>query len=94
MKKDLITSIGTAIIGFTIAYLVCNLFITPIEDVSVKTVDSSVDINLVEPNPELFNYKSLNPTVEVYVGDCTEYDAYGECIEEDANKVKNNQENP
>ncbi len=24
--------------------------------------------------------RALNPTVEVYVGDCTEYDIYGNCI--------------
>ena len=35
-----------------------------------------------EANPELFNYKALNPTVEVYVGDCDEVNQYGECIDE------------
>lgn len=71
MKTDLASSIGAAIVGVLIAYFICNLFIGPIEDFTVKTVDSSVGAELVEPDPEVFNYKALNPTVEVYVGDDT-----------------------
>lgn len=71
MKTDLASSIGAAIAGVLIAYFICNLFIGPIEDFTVKTVDSSVGAELVEPDPEVFNYKALNPTVEVYVGDDT-----------------------
>lgn len=85
MKKDLISSIGLAIIGAVIAFFVCNLLIPPIEDFSFKTIDSSVNTNIVEPSPEVFNYKAINPTVEVYVGDCTELNDYGECIEQSAN---------
>lgn len=82
MKKDLASSIGLAILGAIIAYFVCNLLIPPIEDFSFKTVDSSVNANITDPNPEIFNYKAINPTVEVYVGDCTEYNDYGECIDQ------------
>ena len=71
MKTDLASSIGAAIAGVLIAYFICNLFIGPIDDFTIKTVDSSVDASLVDPNPEVFNYKALNPTVEVYVGDDT-----------------------
>ena len=80
MKTDLASSIVAAVIGLLLAYFVCNLFIGPIEDFSFTTVDTTVTAELIEPNPEVFNYKALNPTVEVYVGDCDEYDAYGECI--------------
>lgn len=80
MKKDLAASIVVAIIGATIAFFVTNLFIGPIEDATIKTITSTVDANLAEPNPELFNYKALNPTLEVYVGNCTEFDANGNCI--------------
>ena len=34
-----------------------------------------------EPNVGIFNYKALNPTVEVYVGNCEEYNAVGECVD-------------
>lgn len=84
MKTDLATSIGVAILGIIISYFICNLLIPGIEDFSYKTIDSSVNINIVDPNPEVFNYKAINPTVEVYVGDCTEFNDYGECVEESA----------
>ena len=80
-------TIVTAVIGVicvVIAYFATNFFIGPIESVSYKEVSSGVDANLVDPNPEIFNYKALNPTVEVYVGECTEYNQYGECIDEKA----------
>lgn len=81
MKTDLFSSIGIAIVGLLIAYFVCNLFVGPIEETQVKILKTSVDASVADPDPEVFNYKALNPTVEVYVGDCTEYDSYGECVE-------------
>lgn len=82
MKKDLISSIGVAILGVIIAYFVCNLLIGEIQPVDIKVVDETVNTELSDPSPEVFNYKALNPTVEVYVGDCTEVDQYGQCVEE------------
>ena len=86
MKTDLASSIGIAIFGAIVAFLVTNLLIPKIEDVSFKVINSSIDMNLTEPNKEVFNYRSLNPTVEVYVGNCTEYDAYGECLDNKGNQ--------
>lgn len=74
MKTDLISSIGVAIAGVLIAYFVCNLFIGPIEDFTINSVTAKVDSTLSDPSPEVFNYKALNPTVEVYVGDDTDND--------------------
>ena len=82
MKKDLATSVGLTIIGILIGYFVCNMFITPIESVTFKDIKTSLDLNLVDPNPEVFNYRAINPTVEVYVGDCTEVDAEGNCLDQ------------
>ena len=81
MKKDLATSIALAIVGTVIGYLVCNLFIGEIEPVSFSTVEG-VSIDLDAPDPEVFNYRALNPTVEVYVGECVEYNTNGECVEQ------------
>ncbi len=81
VKTDLFTSIVAAIAGVLIAFFVTNMFIGPIEDVSYKKVGSSVNANITDPDPEVFNYKALNPTVEVYVGECIEYNQYGECVE-------------
>lgn len=69
MKSELATAIGSAIIGALIAFFVTNLFLGEIEDVDVKTVNATVSTELAEPDPEVFNYRALNPTVEVYVGD-------------------------
>ena len=81
MKTDLFTSVVAAIAGILIAYFVTGLFLGPIKDVSFPALDSSVNINLSEPSPEIFNYRALNPTVEVYVGECEEKNEFDECIE-------------
>ena len=72
MKTDLISSIGVAIAGVLIAYFVCNMFVGPIEDYTISEVTTKVDSSLDTPSSEVFNYKALNPTVEVYVGEDTE----------------------
>ncbi|MBQ3474325.1 hypothetical protein IJH24_02785 [Candidatus Saccharibacteria bacterium] len=81
MKTDLASAIGAAIVGLLIAFFVTNFFTGEIEDFSYKTVETTVNADLGSPNPEVFNYRALNPTVEVYVGSCAEYNENGECIE-------------
>lgn len=82
MKTDLATSIIAAIIGTVAAYFICNLVLPQAEDISFKTLDStSANYTLAQPDPEIFNYRAINPTVEVYVGQCTKYNDYGECID-------------
>ena len=83
MKTDLATAIIAAIAGTVIAYFVTNLFIGPIEDVSYKTVQSTVSADVSDPDPEVFNYKAINPTVEVYVGECDEADF--DCLNQENN---------
>lgn len=67
-KAELATTIVAAIAGILIAYFVTGLFIGEIESVSVKTVETEVTADLAEPDQNIFNYKSLNPTVEIYIG--------------------------
>jgi hypothetical protein len=69
MKTDLATSIGMAVLGAVMAFVVCNMLFGEIEDVSFKTSSGKVDTTLLEPDEEVFNYKALNPTVEVYIGE-------------------------
>ncbi len=68
MKTDLTTAIVSAIIGVAVAYFLCNVLLPQIDEVSFKTLTSSPDYTLREPNVDIFNYRALNPTVEVYVG--------------------------
>ncbi len=81
MKTDLVTSIAAAAVGIIAAYFICNMVLPPLSDVTIKTLDSGTTYTLTSPDPEVFNYRSINPTVEVYVGQCAEYNQYGECIE-------------
>jgi len=82
MKADLATTIVAAIVGVVASYFVCNLLTGEIENATVKTIETAIDANVDEPSPEVFNYKALNPTVEVYVGNCDgQYNEAGECIE-------------
>lgn len=74
MKTDLASSIGIAIVGVLIAYFVCNIFISSIEDYTFSVVTTGVSAEPSNPDPEIFNYEALNPTVEVYVGDSTDND--------------------
>lgn len=82
MKNDLLTSIALAIFGILASYFVCNLFTGEISPATVKTVSGSASASLADPNPNVFNYNAINPTVEVYIGDdtCTEHDSSGNCI--------------
>ena len=76
MKKELLLATVTGIVGAVIGFFIINLFVGSIEPFTITTLrpasDSSSSMedysSLAEPNPEIFNYKSINPTVEVYVG--------------------------
>lgn len=83
MKTDLATSILAAVLGVAVSFLICNTLLPEIEAVSFKKLNNTdSNYSLTEPDVNVFNYRALNPTVEVYVGDCDEYDSYGNCITE------------
>lgn len=69
MKADLTTSILAAIFGFVVAFVVTNLLIPGISEFSFKNLQNAPDSSLTEPSEDIFNYRAVNPTVEVYVGD-------------------------
>ena len=83
LQNNLLLSIVIAVIGVVAAFAACNALVGPIEQVTFYTVDSTVNTTLAEPNPELFNYLALNPTVEVYVGECKKRDESGICLDLD-----------
>ena len=95
MKLDLFTAIGVAIGGVLIAFFVTNLLMPQLEDFTFTAIDKSANsaaasagydyASLSQPNNEIFNYDALNPTVEVYVGECDEYDANGNCVDSSDN---------
>ncbi|MBR3252779.1 hypothetical protein IKF84_01775 [Candidatus Saccharibacteria bacterium] len=82
MKTDLATAILAAIVGVAVSYVVVNSFLLKDPDpVTVKTIEN-INTKVDEPNPEVFNYRALNPTVETYI-DCTNYDLSGNCLEKE-----------
>ena len=87
MKNTLITAILTAVVCAGIAYFVCRMFLPGVDGVSFPTLSDTTDYTLAEPNVEVFNYRAINPTVEVYVGDCDEYDENDECLDTRAEDV-------
>ena len=81
MKVDLTTAIITGILGVIVAYLVTsNLLLKNPTPVTIKTLGTSIGTDLNDPNPEIFNYRALNPTVEVII-DCSNYDINGTCLD-------------
>lgn len=79
MKVDLTTAIISAIVGVILAYVLAGNIMPELKPVVVKNLNHTTSSTLDDPNPEIFNYRALNPTVEVFV-DCTNYDANGSCI--------------
>ncbi|MBR2709799.1 hypothetical protein IKE72_01830 [Candidatus Saccharibacteria bacterium] len=77
MKKELFLAVVTAIIGTLVGFFVVSIFagstdpftITTLSPANGNSTETADYKNLESPNPEIFNYKSINPTVEVYVGD-------------------------
>jgi len=72
MKQiNLITIIAIGVAGMIVSAIVFNAILGDPGDrsVSFKTVEV-VDGSLISPDPEMFNEQAINPTVEVYVGEC------------------------
>ena len=82
MKTEVFTTILAGIVGVFVGYFVANLLMGEIKPVTVNTVDSNISSDLADPDPEIFNYKAIDPTVEVYVGSCAEYGENGECADQ------------
>ena len=100
MKFNLISCIGVAIFGVVIGFLLINAIMPALQDFPIKTIQASADggynyATYDAPNAEVFNYDALNPTVEVYIGECESYDANGNCreITTDVNTDGANSEN-
>lgn len=98
MKFDLFSAIGVAIVGVCVGFFVTNMLVPEIKDFTFKTIDDAANAesangynyaDVKSPDPEVFNYEALNPTVEVYVGECEEYDQNGECIEQKTEDEQN-----
>jgi len=77
-QSDIITVILIAVVGVIVSAFACNALLGNPDDASVsfKTVEAIED-GLAQPDPEVFNTSAVNPTVEVYVGNCEDVDQNG-----------------
>lgn len=78
-QSDIFTLILIASIGTLAAFFVCQTLLGDPSTASVKfkTVNRTLSSSLVQPDPEVFNSTSINPTIEVYVGECEDIDQNG-----------------
>ncbi len=78
-RSDIYSLVLIAGIGTLAAFLACNAILGDPNDakVELKTVNTVLTNDLAEPNEEIFNSTAINPTIEVYVGDCEDIDQNG-----------------
>ena len=77
-SSDIISIVLVAMIGVFASYFIVNMLMGNPDDayVSYKTIEV-IDPGLAEPDAEVFNADAINPTVEVFVGDCEDVDHDG-----------------
>lgn len=77
-QSDIITVVLIAVIGVIVSAFACNAILGDPDEASVsfKTIET-IDGDLAQPDAEVFNTSALNPTVEVFVGNCEDVDQNG-----------------
>lgn len=77
-KKEIFKVVLIAIVGTGVAGAIVNMLLGDINEKTaqyndVEVVEASVGI----PDPEIFNEDTINPTVDVYVGNCPDTNGNG-----------------
>ena len=77
-QSDIFSIIIIATVGTLAAYFAVNSLLGDpnLQSVQFKTIEG-ISSDLEDPDSELFNSGAINPTVEVYVGDCEDVDQNG-----------------
>lgn len=78
-QSDIFTLILIASVGTLAAFFVCQSLMGNPDDASVKfkALAQPITSTLIAPDPEVFNSAAINPTVEVFVGECEDIDQNG-----------------
>ena len=81
-QSDIFTVIAVSVVGVIVSFILLNMILGNPDEKSVqfKTV-AVVEPSLTDPDPEVFNLDAINPTVEVYVGECVDADQDGQLSE-------------
>lgn len=77
-RSDVMTIVLVAGIGVIASYFILDIFLGDPDEFSVeyKYIDE-ISAAVDSPNENVFNPDAINPTVEVYVGDCEDTDGDG-----------------
>ena len=77
-QSDIFTIIIIASIGMVAAFFASNALLGNPDELSMKhKTITPISTEIVEPDPETFSLDAINPTVEVYVGQCEDVDQNG-----------------
>jgi len=78
-QSDVFSIIFVAGVGVFASFFICQTLMgDPNEAViNFTALREPISETLASPNPEVFNSTAINPTVEVYVGDCEDRDGNG-----------------
>ena len=77
-QSNIFTIIIIASIGMVAAFFASNALLGNPDELSMKhKTITPISTEIVEPDPETFNLDAINPTVEVYVGQCEDVDQNG-----------------
>lgn len=78
-QSDIFSLILIAGIGTIAAFFMCRMILGDPNEATTRfrTVNRTISSSLVDPDPEVFNSTAINPTIEVYVGDCEDFDQNG-----------------
>lgn len=84
-QSDIFTLVLIAGIGTLAAFFMCNAIMGDPDEAKVEftRLSNVISANLAAPNPEIFNDVAINPTIEVYVGDCEDINRNGILDQED-----------
>ena len=82
--SDYISVIMIAILGTIVGYFLLNSLLgDPTEKTVLLEYLEGAGSDLVNPDSEVFNYQAINPTVEVYIGNCEDLDRDGSLSEDE-----------
>lgn len=78
-QSDIFSIVVVASVGVLAAFFICQAVLGKPEEAVVRFtgLKSVIAKDLAAPDPEVFNATAINPTVEVFVGDCEDLDKNG-----------------
>lgn len=78
-QSDIFSIVVVASVGTLAAFFICQAIMGKPEEAVVHFTGLAdvISKDLKDPDPEVFNATAINPTIEVFVGDCEDLDKNG-----------------